>query len=75
MQFSQGKIIFFNLPIRNTEQLNNIGIRTYETSELGGMTELKTQLNFSSEKRFKILNPHDALAEASCLFIAEPENL
>ena len=40
------------------------------------MVELKTQSNFSSEEeRLKILNPHDVLAKASCLFIAEPENL
>ena len=40
------------------------------------MVELKTQSNFSSqEERLKILNPRDVLAKASCLFIAEPENV
>lgn len=40
------------------------------------MVELRAESNFSSEEeRLKILNPHDVLGEASCLFIAEQENL
>lgn len=72
-----GRIFFFSLAIqRDSEQLTKVGSRTFETSELWNLVELKAQPNFSSEEeRLKILNPHDVLAKASRLFIAEPENL